>query len=217
MREPIRAHDIESLSHALQDVRGRTDVRILFFGREGSTASSAALQAANEVAYAGDLPFDISDFDMVQGVAGTLRVRHAPAVALLGPDGDTGIRFYGSLEGFGEAGLVAAVRLAGGADPGLAAPARARLSELAQPERLRLFVNQQHPDTPALVRAVAAVALASPYLRLDVYHAPDFPALARASGAYAVPTLLYGGRRLAPAQDEALVTEEVLRAAAVRG
>lgn len=212
---PIHAHDPEALTAALCDLPQEPRARLTFFGREAAPATGPALTIANEVVAAsgGRVGLDVFDLDLEPALARSFGVRRAPATAVLGPEGDTGIRFYGALEEFAVTGFVAAVRLAAGVDPGLPPALRAQLGELAAPLRLEVFVSPWDDESPALVRTAAAIALGSPEVRLEVVSAPDFPKALAARRVVLLPAVLLEGRWLPPTPDEQTLVSNLVREA----
>jgi len=210
--QPIRSHDVPALAAALENVENLDQVRLAFFGRATARGNAKVHDVANEVALAtrGRVWLDEFDVDDEPWSAERFGIRRTPCVAVLGPEGDTGIRFDGGLEGFGAASLTVALRLAAGADPGLAPRFRTQLGELAEPLRLLLFVDHWDARTPAVVRAVAAVVLASPLLRVDIVTAPDFPVLSRACGVAYLPALRVAGRTIPVVADAEVLTHTIL-------
>jgi hypothetical protein len=169
-------------------------VILAVFLRTGAAEEPSVRSLVDAAAQASGVPVDVSVFDLDESRenARRLRIRHAPCVAVLTDEGDTGIRFYGTAKGFAIQALSAIVRLAGRADAGLPDPGRMRLRELADPEHIRLFVDLEDASALTLAKSVAQVACGSELIWCDILDARAFAALGKALGAGPAPTILAG-------------------------
>ncbi|HVY61878.1 MAG TPA: hypothetical protein VHF22_09505, partial [Planctomycetota bacterium] len=133
----------------------------------------------------------------------------------LGRSGDTGIRFYGSLDGYGATWVAGAIRLAAGVDEALTPALRIRLGELVEPVHLRLYALPEHDETPPLVRAACALAVGCPHIWLDVIHAYDFASDVPLAASPEITVMsVDSGRLIEPSPDEADLVRQVLVATA---
>jgi alkyl hydroperoxide reductase subunit AhpF len=142
---------------------------------------------------------------------------HAPAIAILGVDGDGtvdyGIRLVGAPVDYELTSLVEAIVTVSTREAHLSPAGRARLAELTRPVHVQVFSTPTCVHCPRAVALAHRFALASPLVSATAYSVVEFPDLIRRHRVTGVPkTVVDTGVELLDVPAEAVLLDAILAA-----
>jgi glutaredoxin-like protein len=195
-------------------------VQVLFFGKQTDCEyCNETLQLTQEVVALSDkLSLDVYDLDKNAQLAAQYNVDKAPALVLVGKDGDQvvdyGIRFFGIPSGHEFSSLIHSLILVSGRDSGLSLQTRQMLSALKKPVHLQVFVTPTCPYCPQAVMLAHQMALESPLVQSEMVEATEFPELANRFNVSGVPqtTINAGQGTVVGAYPEEMLVAEIQHA-----
>jgi len=195
-------------------------VQVLFFGKQTDCEyCNETLQLTQEVVALSDkLSLDVYDLDKNAQLAAQYNVDKAPALVLVGKDGDQvvdyGIRFFGIPSGHEFSSLIHSLILVSGRDSGLSPQTRQMLSALKKPVHLQVFVTPTCPYCPQAVMLAHQMALESPLVQSEMVEAMEFPELANRFNVSGVPqtTINAGEGTVVGAYPEEMLLAEIQHA-----
>jgi glutaredoxin-like protein len=168
---------------------------------------------------AGKLTVEVYDLVKDAAKAQGLGIDKAPALAVLGADGeDRGLRFFGIPAGYEFASLLESLDLVARGDSGLAPAVREKLRSLKEPLALQVFVTPTCPYCPKAVLTAFKFAMESPLVTAAMVEATEFPELSSRYQVSGVPHTVIGGspQAMIGAYPEGAAADMVL-SAALRG
>jgi glutaredoxin-like protein len=143
---------------------------------------------------AGKLTVEVYDLVKDAAKAQGLGIDKAPALAVLGADGeDRGLRFFGIPAGYEFASLLESLDLVARGDSGLAPAVREKLRSLKEPLALQVFVTPTCPYCPKAVLTAFKFAMESPLVTAAMVEATEFPELSSRYQVSGVPHTVIGG------------------------
>lgn len=160
------------------------------------------------------LTVEIHNRLIAEAKAAGYKVDKAPALVLEGPSGAR-VRFFGVPGGYEFAALLESLRDVASGQAALSPQTRQKLSGLAAPVHIQVFVTPTCPFCPAAVRAAHKLAVAFPQITADAVEADEFPELSRKYNVTGVPKVVINDRiEFSGAVPESLFADAVLRAVA---
>lgn len=142
------------------------------------------------------------------------QVDKVPALVLLREDGtQTRARYFGIPAGYEFGSLVEDLVDIANERTRLTDATRRRLSEIAVPVHIQVFVTPTCPYCPNAVRLAHQFAMESPFVTADSVEALEFPELADRYGVYGVPKIVINDKEeVEGAVPEAVMLRHVLAA-----
>jgi glutaredoxin-like protein len=207
--EPVKKKAAEIIGKVANPVR-----LVLFTQENECQFCRDAVGLAQEVGGLSDrLAVEFYDLQKDDAKAAEYHVDKAPAFVVIG-DKDYGLRYYGVPAGFEFTTLLNLVELVGRRDSGLSPEARARLTEVASPIDLQVFVTLTCPVCPRAAGVAASLAVESEYISLSIIDAAEFPRLAGLYNVMAVPRAVVNrGHSFEGAMPEDRFIDEVIKGA----
>jgi glutaredoxin-like protein len=146
-----------------------------------------------------------------------LGIARIPAIAILGPDRDHGIRFYGLPTGYEFGTLIDGILDVSSGDSGLEPATREALAALENPVHLQVFTTPTCGYCPAAVRLAFRFALETDKVTADGIEVTGFPDLVQRYRLSGVPKTVVGDlSEFVGAQPEALLLDHVQKASSLR-
>ena len=151
------------------------------------------------------------DFYQEPQLARDSGVSRIPAI-LLGANGSSRVKFYGSPIGYTLATVVEDIKtISRGVSP-LSMDTRKKLRQVNRPVHIQVFVTPSDANCPGQARLAHAFALDCAHITSDVVEIQEFPALAQTYGVRSVPlTVINEHIRLPGVIPEAQLLERVLQ------
>ena len=147
--------------------------------------------------------------------AQALGIQRTPAIAILGPDRDYGIRMYGTPAGYEFGTLVDAILDVSSGDSGLSQPTRDALAALNRPVHVQVFSTPTCPYCPPAVLMAFRFAIESDKVTADGIEVTSYPELAQRYRISSVPkTVVSNKLEFVGAGPEAMLLKHVQEAAA---
>ncbi len=170
-------------------------------------------QLAEEIAALSDkVKLEVYNFLLDKEKVEEFKVERVPAMVVAG-EKDYGIRFYGVPAGYEFTSLVNAMQLVGKRESGLKPETKQRLSQIAQPVKIDVFVTLTCPYCPMMVSLAHRFAMASDKITASAIDAQEFPVLANYYEVMAVPkTVLNQRHQFEGALPEERFLQEVMKA-----
>lgn len=158
------------------------------------------------------LRLEITDFYQDAQVASEHGVARIPAL-LLGGDGASRVKFYGTPIGYELAVIVADIKtISRGVSP-LSMETRKKLRQISKPVHIQVFVTPSCTVSPGQARLAHAFALECPHITSDVVAVQEFPTLAQTYSVRSVPVIVVNEyTKLNGAVTEGQLLEKVLQA-----
>ncbi|MGE0082647.1 MAG: FAD-dependent oxidoreductase [Thiohalomonadaceae bacterium] len=161
----------------------------------------------------GNVSLEVHDLVAEPEAARALGIDKVPATAMIGADGDVGIRFYGLTAGFEFASLIEAIARVAEGQSGLAPEVEALVRLIDVPVHLEVMVTLTCPFCPRAVHLAHQFALANPLIRADMVESAEFPHLVQRYGVHGVPrTVINGAYGFEGALPAGQAVMEILRA-----
>lgn len=170
-------------------------------------------QLAEEIAALSDkVKLEVYNFLLDKEKVEEFKVERVPALVVAG-EKDYGIRFYGVPAGYEFTSLVNAIQLVGKRESGLKPETKQRLSQIAQPVKIDVFVTLTCPYCPMMVSLAHRFAMESDKITASAIDAQEFPVLANYYEVMAVPkTVLNQRHQFEGALPEERFLQEVMKA-----
>ncbi|HTW90811.1 MAG TPA: thioredoxin family protein [bacterium] len=168
--------------------KAQNPVRLLLFTQENACQfCKEARELAQDLTELTD-KLSVETYDMAKDdtKASEYRVDKVPAFVIAG-ERNYGIRYYGVPTGYEFSTLLGLVELVAGRDSGLKPETRTKLSGLASPLDIQMFVTLTCPVCPGAAVTAARFAVESDRVSLSVIDATEFPQLANLYNVMAVP------------------------------
>jgi alkyl hydroperoxide reductase subunit AhpF len=120
-----------------------SDVRLVFFTQTlGCETCADAKRILDEVVpLNAHLSLEEHNLVLEGEEAAKYGIDRVPAIAVVGEQGDAGIRFYGAPAGYEFMSLIEAILVVSSGDSGLSPGSRALLAAVDQPTRIQVFVT----------------------------------------------------------------------------
>ncbi|MBI5211121.1 MAG: thioredoxin family protein [Elusimicrobia bacterium] len=171
-------------------------VRLVFFKEDGSDACARAESLLREVAALSDkLELEVLHRYLDDKVAADYGIEAAPTLILVGPAGGR-VRMLGKLSGYEFAVMMAALKDTASGTAEVGEPAREKLDWVAQPVRIRVFVDPTCVHCPKVARAAQRFAVRYPLVTAEIIDASGFPVLAEQYEVDQVPKTVINDRVL---------------------
>ena len=204
----------QDLSEVQERLRGMIEpVKLIHFTQElnleyGREARELVQQVESASA---KISTEVYNFLLDKEKAAEYGVDKVPATVVAGAK-DFGIRFYGLPAGYEFSALLDAILGVSTGDSGLGAATKSKLSLIAHPVHLEVFVTPTCPHCPGMARLAHRMALESDLVTADCIEATEFPELAGRYNVYAVPkTVINGGAAIDGALPEDFFVDAVLQ------
>jgi len=207
LSDPVRKKTTELLAKVEHPVR-----LVLFTQESECQFCKDAVGLAQELDGLSDmLSVEVQDLQKDSARAAEYHVDKVPAFVVAG-EKDYGIRYYGVPAGFEFTTLLTSIELVGRGDSGLKPETRAKLSGLASPLDMQMFVTLTCPVCPTGAVTAARLALESDRVSLSIIDATEFPQLAGLYSVTAVPkTVVNRGHSFEGALPEDRFVDELLK------
>jgi glutaredoxin-like protein len=209
LSEAVKTKAAEILAKVANPVR-----LVLFKEDSGCQFCKDAVGLAQELGGLSDkLSVEVYDLQKDAAKAAEYRVDNVPAFVIAG-DKDYGIRYYGVPAGFEFTTLLTLVELVGSRDSGLKPEIKSKLSDLASPADMQMFVTLTCPVCPVAAVTAARFAIENEKVSLSIIDATEFPQLAGLYNVMAVPkTVVNRGHAFEGAMPEERFVDEITRGA----
>jgi len=135
----------------------------------------------------GKIRVETRDLDRHAAEATLYGIDKVPALVVVGPGNQLGIRFFGAPSGYEFATLIEDIRMASTGTTDLAESTLELLSRLTAPLHLKVFVTPTCPYCPRAVLLAHKMAMASDWVTSDAIDATEFPEIAAHYRVHGVP------------------------------
>jgi glutaredoxin-like protein len=209
----------ESVAQQLRDefVRLGGPVRLAVFSQALADPESEQVRRLVEELAAIDSRLQVDSYNFVldEEKARALGVTRIPAVAIMGPEKDYGIRFYGVPSGYEFGTLIDAILDVSQGVSGLSDEIRTALVALDRPVHLQVFTTPTCGYCPRAVRTAFRFAMESAKITADGIEVSGFPDLVRRYNISSVPkTVVNDDLEFLGAGPEEVLLQHVQEAAA---